>query len=97
MLENPRSIIVLNQVKSCHSELNRYIEDTEQWINKSSQQGAVIKMRIAQIFAFFAEICLIKKRKRSEDDYYSGSDEEEEEEDEPMEEPEEEAVINLNN
>ena len=29
MLENPRSIIVLNQVKSCHSELNRYIEDTE--------------------------------------------------------------------
>lgn len=97
MLENPRSIIVLNQVKSCHSELNRYIEDTEQWINKSSQHGAVIKMRVAQIFAFFAEICLIKKRKRSEDDYYSGSDEEEEEEDEPMEEPEEEAIINLNN
>ena len=29
MLENPRSIIVLNQVKSCYSELNKHIEDTE--------------------------------------------------------------------
>jgi hypothetical protein len=37
MLENPRSIQVLRKVKKYYTELRKYIDDADQWLNKSNQ------------------------------------------------------------
>ena len=71
MLENPRSIRILQNIKKYHSELKRYIEDTDQWINKQTQPSNRTKYRVTQIFKFFSQICM---EKTEEDEY----DEEEE-------------------
>ena len=70
MLENPRSIQVLRKVKQYHSELRKFIEDADQWLNKTNSQSKKSKYRVTQIFTFFAQICQEKgsKAKSEEED-----------------------------
>lgn len=46
MLENPRSIQVLNKIKEYQSELKKHMEDSEIWLNKSTDQGRVVKTKV---------------------------------------------------
>lgn len=57
MLEHPKSIKVLATVKNYHTELRRYIEDADQWLNKSNTQSKRVKRRVTEILTFYASIC----------------------------------------
>jgi hypothetical protein len=57
MLEHPKSVRVLATVKSYLTELRRYIEDADQWLNKSNTQSKRVKRRVTEIFTFYAQIC----------------------------------------
>ena len=39
MLESPKSIKTLNQIKKSHEELRKYIEDADVWLNKSNPRS----------------------------------------------------------
>lgn len=68
MLENPRSIQVLNKIKEYQSELKKHMEDSEIWLNKSTDQGRVVKTKVIQIFMFFSQICQEKAKRHYNDD-----------------------------
>ena len=67
MLENPRSIKTLNKVKKLHSELRKYVDDADQWLNKVNAQSRKAKFRVTEIFQFFAESCQEVVKPRDED------------------------------
>lgn len=50
MLENPRSIKTLKKVKSMFSELRKYVDDADQWLNKVNAQSRKAKFRVTEIF-----------------------------------------------
>lgn len=39
MLENPKSIRVLREIQKYYSELRKFVEDADQWLNKSTLQS----------------------------------------------------------
>lgn len=39
MLENPKSIQTLNKIKKSHEELKLFIEDADEWLNKSNPRS----------------------------------------------------------
>ena len=74
MLENPRSIQVLRKVKKYFTELRKYIDDADQWLNKSNQQSKKSKYRVTQIFSFFSQICKEDYKSPEEDDINDDGD-----------------------
>ena len=57
MLENPRSIRILSKLQNYHLELKKFIDDAEQWLNKTNASSKTAKYRVTQIFEFFSKIC----------------------------------------
>ena len=57
MLENPRSIRILSKLQNYYLELKKYIDDAEQWLNKTNAASKTAKYRVTQIFEFFSKIC----------------------------------------
>lgn len=57
MLENPKSIKILNKVKKMHTDLKKYIEDADQWLNKANSASIKVKYNVTKIFLFFSQIC----------------------------------------
>jgi hypothetical protein len=57
-------------VKQYHSELRKYIDDADQWLNKTNSSSKKAKYRVTQIFTFFSEICQEKptSKKKEKDD-----------------------------
>lgn len=62
MLENPRSIFILGQVKKYFNELKKNTEDSDTWLNSDNVSSKSVKIRMIKIFEFFAKICLDSKK-----------------------------------
>lgn len=58
MLESPKSIQTLNKIKKSHEELRKYIEDADEWLNKSNPRSNTSKQRVTEIFQFYTTICV---------------------------------------
>ena len=57
MLENPKSIQVLIQIKEYYTDLKLSIEDADLWLNKINDLSKKQKIKVINIFTFFSQIC----------------------------------------
>ena len=67
MLENPNSVKVLSKVKKFYSELMRFKQDADQWLNKTNKNSNKAKYEVTRIFKYFTESCE-EEAKKSEDE-----------------------------
>jgi len=58
MLDNPKSVKILAKTKKYYTELRKFKNDADQWLNKTNKQSSKIKEQVTRIFAYFSEICL---------------------------------------